>query len=336
MTAMAATTTMTQPKKGWKSRSNETGDWQEQAEQKRNALMQSITDAIAALAAETDEVRASETLARYFKTVSQFHRYSLHNQILIWLQKPDATLVAGYRTWQQKFNRYVKKGEKGIAILAPRTFKPKEDGDDNQARKGRQQQDEGEEPTTVLVSTLACGEGDQPAPRRRIYFTTVYVFDVSQTEGDPLPDEPEWRERSKDLDFEQRLMTFAQSRGITVEIVDDLDGAEGCSSGGSIKLLPTSGSHTFVHELAHELYEHCKAEVREQTTRQQREIEADTAAHVVCQHFGIPSSSANYLALWQAGKEDILSCMERVRGVALELIEAIEGEGSHQQEEVPA
>ena len=226
----------------------------------------------------------------------------------------------------------MKKGEKGIAILAPRTFKPKEDGDDNQARKGRRQQDEGEEPTTVLVSTLACGEGDQPATRRRIYFTTVYVFDVSQTEGDPLPDEPEWRERSKDLDFEQRLTAFAQSRGITVEIVDDMDGAEGRSFGGKIQLLPQSGSHTFVHELAHELYAHCKPEVREQTTRQQREIEADAAAHVVCQHFGILSSaSANYLALWQAGKEDILGCMERVRGVAIELIEAIEG--THQHEE---
>jgi len=327
MTAMAATT-MTQPKQGWKSRSNE--DWQQAAEEKRNALMQSITDAIAALAAETDEVRAGETLARYFKTVSQFHRYSLHNQILIWLQKPDATLVAGYRTWQAKFNRYVKKGEKGIAILAPRTCKPKEEtGTANEPHKGQPGED-----GTVLLSTLACGEGEQTAPRRRIYFTTVYVFDVSQTEGDPLPDEPEWRERAKDLDFEQRLMAFAQSRGITVEIVDDMDGAEGRSFGGKIQLLPQSGSHTFVHEMAHELYEHCKADVREQTTRQQREIEADAAAHVVCQHFGIPSASANYLALWQAGKEDILGCMERVRQVAIELIEAVEG--AHQQEEVPA
>jgi len=325
MTAMAATTTMTQPKKGWKSRSNETGDWQQQAEGKRNALMQSITDAIASLAAETDEVRASETLARYFKTVSQFHRYSLHNQILIWLQKPDATLVAGYRTWQQKFNRCVKKGEKGIAILAPRIYKPKEDED---SKEGGERTYEG---GTVLLSTLSSEEGDQPAPRRRIYFTTVYVFDVSQTEGDPLPDEPEWRERSKDLDFEQRLTAFAASRGIAVEIVDDMDGAEGRSFGGKIQLLPQSGSHTFVHELAHELYAHCKPEVREQTTRQQREIEADAAAHVVCQHFGIPSASANYLALWQAGKEDILGCMERVRGVAIELIEAIEG--THQHEE---
>lgn len=325
MTAMAATT-MTQSKQGWKSRSNNE-DWQQAAEEKRNALMQSITDAIASLAAETDEVRAGETLARYFKTVSQFHRYSLHNQILIWLQKPDATLVAGYRTWQQKFNRYVKKGEKGIAILAPRTCKPKEE---DAAKEGERTYEGG----TVLLSTLSSEEGEQTAPRRRIYFTTVYVFDVSQTEGDPLPDEPEWRERAKDLDFEQRLMAFAQSRGITVEIVDDMDGAEGRSFGGKIQLLPQSGSHTFVHELAHELYEHCKVEVREQTTRQQREIEADAAAHVVCQHFGIPSASANYLALWQAGKEDILGCMERVRQVAIELIEAVEG--THQQEEVPA
>ena len=79
-------------------------DWKAQAQEKRNDLMESITDAIKALAAETDAVRAGEALARYFDTLSKFHRYSLHNQILIWLQKPDATLVAGFQTGKQKFS----------------------------------------------------------------------------------------------------------------------------------------------------------------------------------------------------------------------------------------
>ncbi len=293
-------------------------DWKTQAQEKRNALMESITDAIKALAAETDAVRAGEALARYFDTLSKFHRYSLHNQILIWLQKPDATLVAGFQTWKQKFKRWVKKGEKGIAILAPRVLQPK---------AKEQEEDAGETPEgPVLLSTLVRGEGEEnTAPRRRVCFTTVYVFDISQTEGDPLPDELEWRERAKDADVEAALTAFANSKGIAVEIVDEMKGgAEGSSSGGKIKLLPEAGTHTFVHELAHELYEHTRPEVHKNTTRQQREIEADAAAHVVCKHFGISSLSPNYLALWEASKEDILSCLDRVRAVAVEIIEAVE------------
>jgi len=298
----------------------QTADWKTQAQEKRSALMESITDAIKALAEETDAVRAGETLARYFDTLSKFHQYSLHNLILISIQKPDATLVAGFLTWKHKFNRWVKKGEKGIAILAPRVYQPKD-----------APQDDLKETTApegpVILSTLVRGEEEEnQKPRKRITFTTVYVFDISQTEGDPLPDELDWREKEKDPEVEKGLTAFAESRGIQVEIVDEMpSGAEGWARVGKIGLLPTSGTHTFVHELAHVLYEHCTPEVRKSTTRQQREIEADAAAHVVCKHFGISSLSPNYLALWEASKEDILSCLDRVRGIAVEIIEAVEG-----------
>jgi len=169
-------------------------------------------------------------------------------------------------------------------------------------------------------------EGEEKAdPGRRVGFTTVYVFDVSQTDGEALPEEPPWRERAKDPEVESALMALANRKGIAVEIVAEIrGGAEGCSCGGKIQLLTETGTHTFVHELAHELYEHSRGDVRQTTNRQQREIEADAAAHVVCKHFGISSLSPNYLALWQANKEDILSCLERVRAVTVEIIEAIE------------
>lgn len=288
-------------------------DWKAQAEEKRASLMESITTAIQALADETDAVRAGEALERYLAAMSQFHQYSLHNQILIGLQKPDATLVAGFHTWQEKFGRWVKKGERGIAILAPRLLALREAPEEAAAPEHSQ-----------LGKPLPQREVGNPERRQRVIFATVYVFDVSQTEGTDLPDELAWREREKDEPVEKALGAFAHSRGIEIEIVDSLGNAEGRAREGALQLKPESGTHTFVHELAHVLYEHSKSEVRKRTTRQQREIEADAAAHVVCKYFGLSSLSPNYLALWEVSKEDIMACLERVRAVAVEIITGVE------------
>ena len=275
-------------------------------------LKQSITASIETLAAETDQVRISDTLKRYLDTLSKFHKYSWHNQLLIWIQRPEANRVAGFQTWKQKFGRQVKKGEKGIAILAPSIYKPKKTGEEP----------EEEDAGATKVETLDSEESQES---QRMYFRVVYVFDVEQTEGDPLPEEPDWHDHEKDAALEDALMTFAKSKGIQVEISEDLGNAEGSSSGGKIRLLPTAGTRVFAHELAHELFKHCKPEVREMITRQQREIEADAAAYVVAQHFGLSAESApNYLALWQAAGKDILACLERVRVVAMEIIQAVD------------
>ncbi len=276
-------------------------------------LKQSITASIETLAAETDQVRISDTVKRYLDTLSNFHKYSWHNQLLIWIQRPEASRVAGFQTWKQKFGRQVKKGEKGIAILAPSIYKPKK----------TEEEPEEEDAGATKVETLDREESQSES--QRMYFRVVYVFDVEQTEGDPLPEEPDWHDHEKDAALEDALLAFAKSKGIQVEISEDLGNAEGSSSGGKIRLLPTAGTRVFAHELAHELFEHCKPEVRVNTTRQQREIEADAAAYVVAQHFGLRAESApNYLALWQAAGKDILACLERVRVVAMEIIQAVD------------
>lgn len=275
-------------------------------------LKQSITAGIESLAAETDQVRISDTLQRYLDTLSKFHQYSWHNQLLIWMQRSTATRVAGYQTWKQKFRRQVKQGEKGIAILAPCTPKT-----------GKIDAPENEDPGAVSVETWD-GQGAQ-ADNRRMFFRVVYVFDVDQTEGDPLPEEPDWHDHQKDAALEDALLAFAKSKGIQVEISMNLGEAQGASSGGRIRLQPDAGTRVFAHELAHELFAHSQPEVRQHTTRQQREIEADAAAYVVARHFGLNAESApNYLALWAAGKTDILACLERVRSVAMEIIQAVE------------
>ncbi|MBI9050006.1 MAG: hypothetical protein JEZ00_11335 [Anaerolineaceae bacterium] len=279
-------------------------------------LLQSINVACEDLARETDQVRISQTMQCYLEMISKFHHYSWHNQLLIWIQSPEASQVAGYQTWKQKFNRQVRRGENGIAILAPCFYKSK---------KGADTVGDSEE-TCDRQTSPAIKQTEETASRPVIHaFRVVHVFDVSQTEGDPLPECPQWRDFEKDHDLETALLLFAGSKGIEVEITDDLGGPEGVSSGGKIRLLRTTGTRTIVHELAHELFEHANPNIRVQMTTQQREIEADAVAYVIGRHYGLKADSApNYLALWQAAGKDILACLERVRGIAVEIIQAVE------------
>jgi antirestriction protein ArdC len=178
-----------------------------------------------------DKVQSSEELKEVLKFFSKFHNYSYHNSILIMMQKPEATLVAGYRQWQKKFNRHVKKGEKGIAILAPFTYKKKSDVD----------------------SSL---NSDDEKEVTKTYFRPVYVFDKSQTEGEPLSQIDLSVEDSNSNLFEP-LKSYAVSKGITVKSKSLREGLDGYSKGGKI-VINTNANQTekasiLAHETAHEL-----------------------------------------------------------------------------------
>lgn len=272
-------------------------------------LNRSITTSIEELARETDAARISETLHHYLEAMRKFHRYSISNQLLIAMQKPEATRVAGYHTWTKSFKRQVRRGEKGIAIFAPITFSKK--------RTIPEELERGIE-SGKEICTSVCGG-----------FRVVYVFDITQTEGDPLPATPEWHDQERDPVLEEGLFQLAHSRGILIETTRDLGGAQGLSSGGKIQILEGAGTRVLVHELVHELLEHSHREVRTTISRQQREIEADAAAFVVGRQYHLAGAATpNYLALWQAAGVDILSCMERVRGVSTQIIQFLE-EHSH-------
>ena len=270
-------------------------------------LVKSIESSMDALAKETDKVKISASFLAYLNSLARFHNYSYMNQILIWYQKPKATRVAGFKTWQNKFGRTVKKGEKGIAILAPIKAQPKKaeriDFDSSEAQ------------------TMAVNEDEDKAYRPSLYFRVVYVFDVSQTEGKELPEEPNWHDTEKNNELESLIVSFAKGKGIKVEYVDDLGGADGCSTGGKIQLLHDAGTRTLIHELAHELL-HKK---EQNLSRQQKEIEADAVAYAVGQHFNINSdASPNYLALWKATGKEIRECLYRIRDVVVEIICAVD------------
>ncbi len=258
-----------------------------------------IRSTIEQLANETDAARQSELFRNYLKTSAAFWDYSWHNQMLIWRQKPDASFVGGFNTWL-KCGRFVRKGEKGISILAPMFFRDK-----------RQAKDGSDEET------------------RRIWFKVVYVFDISQTDGEPLPELPTKSVGERGEDMLVRLLRFAQSRGITVRFVEKckLNGAAGTSHGNEIEIRTsetdvTTQAATLAHEIAHSLL-HWTADGHKITTRdgkeidkQQRELEAEATAYTVCSYFGIQSPSDFYLATYKVTPAMLLEAVETIAATA--------------------
>jgi hypothetical protein len=252
-------------------------------------LKASIDERIKRLAEMTDEARISNEMQTWLATMAKFHSYSQNNLWLIAIQRPDATQVAGYTKWQE-FGRHVKKGESGIAILAPVIY--------------RQDPDDPESPTVLKG------------------FRVVYVFDVNQTEGDPLPEAPNWKSPARIASLQDALIDFAKAQGIEVEETDLSGETQGVSAGGTIILDQVSGTKTLVHEIAHELL-HRDAGLS--LRRAIKELEAEAVAYVVAAHFEIPDlASPNYLALWEADSEKIMERMERIRQASAQIINAIE------------
>ena len=240
------------------------------------------------------EAGKSETLVRYLEYCAQFHEYSFRNILLALWQRPGLTRMAGLRQWN-KLGRRVKAGEKGIAILAPMTVNKRDEKDfENEPR----------------VITL---------------FKVVYVFDVSQTEGDPLPD---MIHATGDVSaLYPALVQAVRNEGITLEVLEDVPGsfgALGASYGGRIilcaDLAPADAFRTLVHEYAHELL-HWRAAKEDKTIR---ETEADATAFIVCRHFNVESDTADYLLLHDSTTQVLLERLETVRRMAARIIEALE------------
>ena len=265
-------------------------------ENKTAELNAGIRRTIEQLANETDAERQSQLFRDYLRTSAAFWDYSWHNQFLIWRQRPDASYVGGFNTWL-KCGRYVRKGEKGIAILAPMFFKDKRQN----------------------------GDGAD-AEVKRIWFKVVYVFDISQTDGTPLPELPSKSVGERGQDMLGRLLRFAESRGITVRFVEkccSLNGAAGTSKGTEIEIRTsetdvTTQAATLVHELAHSLL-HFTPDGKQITTRdgkeidkQQRELEAEATAYVVGSYFGIQSPSDFYLAAYKVTPAMLLEAVETI------------------------
>jgi antirestriction protein ArdC len=256
-----------------------------------DALKQITTDALDTLAALLDRGHG-EKLTALLTTMARFHKYSWHNICLIASQCPSATRVAGFQTWRT-LGRFVRKGEKGIAILAPIIGRRESEPADTNAR-------------TVVG------------------FRAAYVFDVSQTDGEPLP-EP--GDASGDPGANTAVLRRAiLERGITIESVDDLHGAMGISSGGCIRLLnglsPATEFTTLVHEYAHELLHHVDDRP---ASRDTRELEAEAVAFVVGGTVGLDTANASrdYIHLYRGDREALARSLDRIQRAASMILAAV-------------
>ena len=271
------------------------------------------------------ELFESEKYKSYLSTMSKFHNYSFNNTLLIALQRPDATLVAGYQAWQKNFNRHVNKGERGIRILAPAPYKIKEERDKLDPVTGEVMLDKDGMPQTEEVEIKI------PA------FRAVSVFDVSQTDGEPIP-ELEAKELLSTVEgYEDFIKAVTFVAPVPVSFEDIPGDSKGFFSPTEKRIAVQEGMSesqtlkTMVHETAHSML-HDK-EVNKDTLapakdRNTKEVEAESIAYTVCQHFGIDTSeySFGYIAGWSTGRDmkELKSSLDTIRRTASELITGIE------------
>ncbi len=281
------------------------------------------------------ELFESEKYKSYLNTMSKFHNYSFNNTLLIAMQKPDATLVAGYKAWQRNFERHVKKGEKGIRILAPAPYKIKEEQEKIDPVTNEPMLDKDGMPIMEEVEIKI------PA------FRVVPVFDVSQTDGKELP-ELSVDELSADVDGYQEFMKALEVVSPTPIEYEDIPGeAKGYFSTTMNRIAIQEGMSesqtvkTAIHEVAHAKLHSREREketdLSERKDRNTKEVEAESVAYTVCQHFGIDTSdySFGYIAGWSSGKEmtELKSSLDTIRRTASELISGIEAQLQELQKE---
>ena len=244
----------------------------------KDERMKEITDR---LQAGLEELFNSEKYAEYLRVMSQFHHYSFSNTLLIAMQKPDATLVAGYHAWEKKFNRHVMKGEKGIQIIAPAPFKEKQEQEKVDPNTGEVVLREDGQPEIEEVTIVV--------PR----FKVSTVFDLSQTDGDPLPELGPSELTASVENYEIFLNAIRSVAPVPIRFDEIRSGAKGYYDNVNKEIVIQTGMSemqtmkTAVHETAHAIL-HDKDVMQEQGIQKDqmtKEVEAESVAFVSLDHF---------------------------------------------------
>ena len=261
------------------------------------------------------EIVSGDDWKRMLKVASKFHNYSFNNQLLIFLQRPDATRVAGFRKWQE-LNRFVRKGEKGIQIFAPCKYK----------------------------TTIEDDNGDEKTMKELRGFRIVHVFDISQTEGEPIEDldavHPNLLDGQAPEGIWDALVTQANAAGF--EVIRNQKGSENgyCDFlnkqiGVRPDVTEAQSVKTLVHELAHALLH---GEERP-SSREVAEVEVESVAYIVCNAIGLDTSdySFAYVARWSDGDADLINTTaERTTTCALQIVQTLIGADGDQERDKTA
>ena len=272
------------------------------------------------------ELFDSERYREYLKVMSKFHNYSFRNTVLIAMQKPDASLVAGFSAWKNNFERNVMKGQKGIKIIAPSPYKIKQEMQkiDPHTQK----------PIIGKDGKPVTEEKEVTIPAYKV----VSVFDVSQTEGKELPDIAV-DELTGDVD---RYKDFFAALEKTSPVPIAFENIEGGSHGyyhledkriainegmSELQTLKTA-IHEIAHAKLHDIDLNAPKDEQPRVDRRTREVEAESVAYTVCQHYGLDTSdySFGYVAGWSSGRElsELKSSLETIRSAAAEIINSID------------
>lgn len=245
----------------------------------------------------------------FLDVMSKFHTYSVNNCILIAMQKPEATQVAGFKSWQKNFKRSVKKGEKAIKILAPIPHKFTKEIENEDGEKVQKE---------IQYMT----------------FRAISVFDISQTEGDELPSICKMLEGSVE-GFQSLINKLESLSPVPVAYEPISGGANGYYSHATNSIVVDAGLSeqqtikTLIHEIAHSILHNKDSGDEKDADKNTKEVQAESVAYTVCNWLGLDTSeySFGYVAGWSAGREikELTASMEVIRKTAGEIIEGLEG-----------
>ena len=281
------------------------------------------------------ELMNSESYKTFLKTMAHFHAYSLNNTILIALQRPDSTYVAGYAAWKKNFGRQVLKGEQGIRILAPTPYKKKMEVDVIDPSTGQARLNPDGTKSTEMKEIMVPD------------FKGVNVFDVSQTDGRPLPSIGVNELAGDVKQYEMFFEALKRSCPVPIGFEQIDSGAKGYYHTVDHRIALQEGMSqiqtikTLIHEMTHQkLHSMDPKEMppeEPRLTRNAKEVEAESVAYTVAQHFGIETSdySFAYIAGYSAGKDtsELKASLDRIRKAADELITTIDGHLAELQKE---
>ncbi len=274
------------------------------------------------------ELFDSERYKEYLRVMSKFHNYSFNNTLLIAMQKPDASLVAGFSSWKNNFGRNVMKGQKGIKIIAPSPYKVKQEM--------KKIDPHTQQPIIGKDGKPVTEEKEITIPAYKV----VSVFDVSQTEGRELPDIAV-DELTGDVDrYKDFFAALEKTSPVPIGFEKIEGGAHGYYHLEDKRIAINEGMSelqtlkTAIHEIAHAKLHDIdlnapKEEQPPRVDRRTREVEAESVAYTVCQHYGLDTSdySFGYVAGWSSGRElsELKSSLETIRSAAAEIINSIDG-----------